>query len=170
MPVDLSATTYFLPLVSFLLVFLVSFVVLLKTKIVENKWVQLFISFLLATLFVSIGGAREYVENVAPWFAVLIISLFFMLLLIGFVGKPLENLPKGVGIFFVVILFIVFIISGLLVFSSSIVPYLPGNVGYEGGSPEAVAFFDWLYSPRVGGAILLVIVSALVSWVLVKVK
>lgn len=170
MVVDLSATTYFLPLLSFLLVFLISFVVLVKTDIVENKWVQLFVSFLLATLFISVGGARQYVENVTPWFVVLIVSLFFMLLLVGFVGKPLEKFPKGIGITFVVLLFILFIVSGLAVFSSSIVPYLPGNLGYEGGNPSAIQFFDWLYTPKVAGAVLLIIISALVSWVLVKAK
>ncbi|MDP3881514.1 MAG: hypothetical protein Q8Q31_01410 [Nanoarchaeota archaeon] len=167
--VDLSGISYFLPLLSFLLVFVVIFAILQKTKIFENKWLQLFISFLFSTIFVSFVGARDYVINVIPWFAVMVVCLFLILFLISFVGKPLEGWNKGIGIMFVVALILVFLISALFVFSSFIGPYLPGG-DRTNVNPDIVNFVGWAYSSRVAGGFFLLIISALVSWVLVKMK
>ncbi len=170
MAVDVSSFQYFLPLLSFLVVFVVTFVVLAKVNLFEGPWVHAFVSFLVATIFVSVADARSYVQNVTPWFAVLLVCLFFMVLLFGLVGKPLDFMQKGVGVVFVIVLFIVFLIAALVVFSSQLGPYLPGSETYGSGNPNVTNFTDWLYSPRVGGAVLLLLVSALVSWVLVKAK
>ncbi len=164
---DLSGLTYFLPIISFLIVFIISFAVLNKTKIIEHKWVQIFLSFLFSTLFISAAGAKDYVLNVIPWFAILLICLFLLLMLIGFVGKDLASWNKGIGITFVVILLAVFVISGVFVFSDVLSPYLPGSSGY-GGNPNVLRFTDWLYSPRILGALFLLGISAVVTWVLVS--
>jgi len=167
--VDLSGIGYFLPLLSFLLVFIVIFAILQKTKVFENKWLQLFISFLFSTIFVSFVGARDYVINVIPWFAVMVVCLFLILFLISFVGKPLEGWNKGIGIIFVIALLLVFLVSALFVFSSVIGPYLPGGEANAGNSDIGL-FLGWAYSSRVAGGLLLLIISAVVSWVLVKMK
>lgn len=166
--IDLSAFQYFLPLVAFLIVFLVTLVVLFKTKFIDNLFLELLISFLVAIVFISFAGPQRFVASVTPAVAVLIVSAFFILLLAGMFGKALD-LNKGLGIIFVVILFIIFIVSAFFAFSSSISPYLPGGDASQ-ADQTALLFTDWLFSSRVGGAILLVIVSALVAWVLVKVK
>jgi hypothetical protein len=167
--IDLSGISYFLPLLSFLLVFVVIFAILQKTKIFENKWLQLFTSFLFSTIFVSFVGARSYVINVIPWFAVMVVCLFLILFLISFVGKPLEGWNKGMGILFVVALLLVFLVSALFVFSSVIGPYLPGGDAGSANS-DVIRFLGWAYSSRVAGGFLLLIISALVSWVLFKAK
>lgn len=169
MPIETSGISYFLPLISFLLVLVVSFVVMNKLKIPENKVFQVLIAFLLAALFVSVGGVRAYIENIVPWFAVVLIAFFLMLLIFALAGKSLEDWSSPVAKIFIVVLFVIFIIAGLFVFSSSIAPYLPWSSSFE--STQASSFFtDWLYNPRVGGAVLLLIVSALVAWILIKVK
>jgi len=168
---DVSVFQYFLPLLSFLVVFAVSFVVMKKLKFIESNWAQAFISFFIASIFVATGTAREFVSDFTPWFAVLLVSAFFLLLLMGFLGDSVKGLNKTVGVIFVVLFFIAFLVAGFLIFSSSITPYLPGSANYGAGNSEGLTgLTDWLYSPRVAGAILLLIVSALVSWVLVKAK
>jgi hypothetical protein len=162
---DLSGISYFLPILSFLVVFIIVFAVLNKTKLLgENKWWQLFVSFIIATIFVSAAGARDYVLNIIPWFGVLIVSFVLILAVVAFIGEPLKDMHKGLGIAFVIILILAFLVSAIFVFSDYIAPYLPWNYPAGGGSVLA----DWLYSPRVFGAILLLIVSAVVSWILVK--
>lgn len=162
---DLSGIEYFLPILSFLVVFIIIFAVLNKTKIIgENKWWQLFVSFVFATIFISAAGARDYVLNIIPWFAILIVSFVLILAVVAFIGKPIENMSKGLGIAFIIILILAFLVSAIFVFSDYIGPYLPWNYPAGGGS----VLVDWLYSPRVFGAILLLIVSAVVSWILVK--
>jgi hypothetical protein len=171
MPADVSAITYFAPIAAFLIVFAFVFAVLLKTKILgEHKIGTLVVAFIIATLFVSAAGAISYIKTIVPWFAVLIVSLVFLMILSGFIGKPVEFMNKGIGIAFIIIFALVFLISGFIIFSSSILPYLPGPGFGTGDSIETTIALDYLYSPRVAGAILLVAISAVVAWVLVKAK
>jgi len=159
---DLSSINYFLPLLGFLLVFIIIFVILKKTKLIENPYFEVFVSFLVATVFVSAAGSVDYVLNILPWFAILAVSLFLILALVGFSGKH-EGLHKGIGIAFVILLILAFVVSAIVVYSSYIGPYLPG-------SPNQSGIAGWIYSPPVLGGLLLLVVSALVSWVLVKAK
>ena len=166
MAADISALTYFAPIAAFLLVFLVSALVFLKVKILgENKWMALFVSLLIASLFVSFGSVRRYIEVVAPWFAVFLVSLFFILMLTMFSGKVPEGLHKGIGVIFVLGLLAAFIISGIAIFSDKIGFWLPGTLESTDN-----LFFEWLFSPPVLGAGLLIILTVIVSWVLIKTK
>ena len=170
MPVDVSAITYFAPILSFLIVFVLMFALLAKTKILgEEKFIQLFVSFLIATIFVTAASVRQLVLDVIPWFAVFLVALFFILVLAGFVGKG-DLVGKKLGWFFIVLVIALFLISGIKIFSSTFAPYLPGSSYGLGGDTDVLFFTDWLYSARVLGAILLIGVAALVSWVLVKSK
>ncbi len=154
--VDVSLIQTYLPILSFLLVFTVVFAILAKYKIIgESKFVNLFVSFLIATIFVSLTSAREYVVSITPWFAVFVIVSLFLLSLLGLFGKVPEGLKTGVGVVTVIALLIVFLISAYYTFSST---------------PFFVALSDWVSKPRVYGILLLVLSSALVSWVLIKAK
>ena len=134
------------------LVFVIVYALLAKTQILgDNKFIQLFIPFLLAVVFVTAVNIRQYVETITPWFAVLIVALFFILALIGFSGKVPEGFQKGIGVIFIILLIIIFIIAGIKVFYYYLAPYLPLN-------------------PNLLGTILLIIIVALVSWVLVRAK
>jgi hypothetical protein len=169
MAVDISALSYFAPIFSFLLVFVVIFAVLAKTKIIgESKFVQLFVSFLIATMFVVVGSVREYVLTITPWIAVFIVSAAFILALTGFLGVG-ESVKKGIGVVFVIALAIMFLISGIVVFSGVVAPYLPGSSA-SGGSQNILQFTEWLWSGKVMGAVLVLIIAGIVSWVLVKAK
>jgi hypothetical protein len=166
MAVDISGISYFAPIAAFLLVFIVSFAIFHKTKILgESKFIQIFISFIIAVLFVSAAGVRVYTQVIIPWVAVLLISLVFIMAITTFIGKDMEFLHKGIGIGAVILLAIIFLVSAFFVFSHVITSYLPGQNFGSGADPNVITFLDWLYSPRVIGAILLVIISAAVSWI-----
>ncbi len=168
MPADASAIAYFAPVWAFLAVFIVMFALLAKTKVLgEGKWLNLFISFVISSIFISAAGVPQYVLTIVPWMAVLIISLFFILLLIGFVGGI--DWSKGIGAVVVVVAILVFVISGVKVFYGVIGPYLPWSLDYgTGAGLEGLTFSSWFFSGPVLGAIFLLILSGLVSWVLVK--
>jgi hypothetical protein len=168
MAVDLAGISYFGPLLAFLVVLAVVFAVLNRTKVLgEHVWGQMFVSFVLATIFVSAAGVRDYVLTITPWFAALIVSLFFLLLLVGFVGDKAEFMHKGIGIISVLVLVIIFLVSGFIVFSESIAPYLPGASG-EGADPQLFDFSRNIYETRIFGALLLLVIGGIVSWVLVR--
>lgn len=167
--VDITAISYFAPIAAFLLVFIVVFAILHKLEIVgENRWVQLFLGLLVASIFISAAGTKDYVLTVIPWVVVLIVALFFILLLLGFIGKEMSFMNKGVGIAVVIILALVFLASAFVVFND--VLFLPGGPIPDNAEINSIIFFDWLYSERVWGAIVLIIASAIVTWVLVKMK
>jgi len=166
---DVSAITYFAPILAFLLVFVLMYAVLRRTEIVgESNFILLFTSFLIATVFVTAGSVRQVVLSVVPWFAVLLLALFFVLVLAGFIGKTEDIAGKGLGWVFVVGLILIFLVSAIKIFSSTFSPYLPGPYFGAGGDPQTLFFLSWLYSPPIVGAILLLGVAAVVSWVLVR--
>src|SRR3990167_10511787 len=102
---DIAGINLIAPILTFFLVALVVGVVLAKTKILgENKWIQVFIALTIATIFISAAGTRRYVLTIVPWVGVLIVSLFFMLLILGFVGDKMDFMYKGIGIVFVIAL------------------------------------------------------------------
>ena len=130
---------------------------------------EIFVSFAIAAIFVAAAGPRNLILTVIPWFAILVIGLFLVMAIGGFIGQ--KDFPsKGIGIAFIVLLAIIFIIAALFVFSKYIGPYIPGNTGLSGnpGNPALLGFFGWLYSPAVIGAILLIGVSAAAAWVVTK--
>lgn len=152
MPTDLTPLAYFIPIISFLLVFVIIYALLAKTKILgENQFIQLLVSFLVAVIFVTAINVRQYIETITPWFAVLVIALFFILVLIGFSGKVPEGFQKGIGVIFIILLIVIFIVAGIKVFYYYLSPFLPLN-------------------SSVIGTALLIIIAVLVSWVLVKAK
>jgi len=171
MPADATAIAYFAPIWAFLIVFIIMFALLTKSKILgESRWLNLFISFVIASIFISAAGVQQYVLTVVPWMAVLVLSLFFILLLIGFIGKDADFMNSKMGIVVVIVAIVVFVVSGIKVFYSIISPYLPGSLSVVDADPNTLMLFDWLFSGPVLGAILLLVLSGLVSWVLVKTK
>jgi len=167
---DVSAFEYFLPILSFLVVFFVSFFAISKSKIIENKFTESLLSFIIAIVFVAVTPLRNFVLTIIPWFAVVLVGAFLIFTLGGFLGK--DALPKGAGKAFVWILAVVFIVTAFFVFSYYIIPYLPGYTGLSGnpGNPVVLRGLSLLYSPKVAGALLVLGIGALVSWIVVKAK
>lgn len=171
MAADVSSFVYFAPILAFLAVFAIMIAILHKTKLFGDKMpINIFVSFVIASIFVTAGSARQLIVSVIPWFAVLLIALFLIFVLVQFMGKTDAVMGKGMAWVFVVLLIIIFVVSGVKVFSNSLAPYLPTATveDVSEGDPTLVYFFSWLYSPRVKGFFLLVAVAALVTWVLVR--
>jgi len=151
---DVSAIGFLGPILVFLIVFIVLTAVLQKLEILgENVWVSLFVSLFVSAIFVTITSIRELLLTAIPWFAVLLIALFFILALVKFMGQD-EVIGKGLGWFFVIVLVLVFVFAGIKIYAASIGSYIPGpNYGVD-ADPDLIFFFDWFYSPPVIGAFL----------------
>ena len=166
--IDLSGFSYFIPLLSFLVVFIIGYAVIEKAKLFEHKFWALFVSLIIAIIFVTASGPTRYVATIVPWFAVLVVSFVLLLAIMSFVkgdkGASVLNWGRGLTILFVVVALLLFVISAIFVFSAYIGPYLPWSSGY-GGDTNVLHFTDWIYQPRVYGALLLLIVSGIVSWI-----
>ena len=153
MVLDISGLTYFMPLFGFLFVFVIVFALLEKTKLLgENKFISILISFIVAIIFATMTSVREYVEQVTPWFAVLIIALFFILIIIGLSQQKIDAIMKpGFVWVFIIVLIIVFLLSATKVFSlwSGVKDFVTNEA-------------------RIAGAIILLIIAAIAAWVVGK--
>ena len=165
---DVSAVSFLGPILVFLVVVIVLTAILTKIKILgENIWVNVFVSLFIAGIFVVVDSIRDFLLNVIPWFAVLLMAIFFILVLATFINA--DDVPGKFLIWvFLIVMIVVFVIVGVKVFAGSVVSYLPGNYYSHDADPEVLVFTNWFYSPSIFGAFWLIITAIVVSIVLVK--
>lgn len=154
MTIDISGISYFMPIFGFLFVFVIVYALLAKTKILgESQFVNLLIGFIIAIVFSTVGSAQEYVKTVTPWFVVLVVVLFFILIIIGLSQQKIENIMKpGFVWVFIVALILVFLFAATKVFAP-VWWDVKEFISNEG---------------RIVGGILLLIIAALAAWVITK--
>ncbi|MCX6748128.1 MAG: hypothetical protein NT076_00840 [Candidatus Pacearchaeota archaeon] len=157
MAMDISGLSFFMPLFGFLLVFTIMLALLLKTKLLgENKFVNIVISFIIAIIFATMTNVREYVQNVTPWFVVLVIALFFILIIVGlYTPKVADVVKPGFVWIFIIALILVFLIAAVTVFSS-----------FSGIWSDVTNFVT--NEARIAGAIILLIIAVIAAWVITK--
>ncbi|MCL6500487.1 MAG: hypothetical protein K6T16_00435 [Candidatus Pacearchaeota archaeon] len=156
--IDLSGISTFIPVFGFLLVFVVVYALLGKTKVLgENKFVHILVSFAISIIFLVSANAIEYVRVVTPWFATFIVSLLFIVLVVGLIKGNVEEFFKGKGFAWLIIiaLIIIFLFSAVYVFADLINKYL--------GAPK-----EFFLQPTILGVIVLVGITILASWLLTK--
>ena len=153
MAIDISGLSYFMPIFGFLFVFVIVYALLSKTELLgDNKFINLLVSFIIAVIFSTLGSMQEYVQTVTPWFVVLVIALFFILIIIGLSQQKISEVMKpGFVWVFIILLILVFLISAIKVFS--IWQPLKEFVTMEGS---------------IAGAIILLVIAAITAWVLTK--
>ena len=156
MGASLASVGYFLPILSFLFVFILVYALLKKTGIIgDNEFVALFLSFILATFFVVNASLVDFVQLTSAWAVVFIVSVMFILVLLAFVGDDALKVfagNKAVAWVIVALLVVFFIISSSYVFNWAVNWSLVN---------------DWFYTDWFG-LVLLIVVAAVVAKVLTK--
>ena len=157
MAMDFTGLSAIIPVFGFLLVFVVVYALLSKTKILgENKFVHIFTSFCVAILFLVSSNAVEYVQVITPWFVAFILSMLFILILVGLMrGKIDDFMGKGVTWIIVILLTLIFVGSAVYVFAEVINKYLIG--------PQ-----EFLLQPQIFGTIILILLTLFASWLITK--
>lgn len=161
---------YFMPIFAFLLVFVVVYAFLAKTKLLgKSAFINIFVSFIAAIIFVASPAATEFTTVAFAWLAVFIVSLVFILLILAFTGGKLEDIVKSPALAKVVIivLIVIFLAAGIKVFGPAIKPYLPGQPE-TGGAETLLEAKHLILHPAVLGTLLLLAIAAIVSYVLTK--
>ena len=150
MAVDLTGLSFFNPIFTFVLLFVIVFAILQKTKILgESNAIQAIVSIVLSLIFVSVTDVRGYVESVIPGFAVLVVALFFVLFLAAFgLGKADAIAKPWLIWMFIAILAVVFIYEGFYNFD-------------VGSNPAYLDIKHWLHDGKVVGGLWLVIFGAI---------
>ncbi|MFH0831319.1 MAG: hypothetical protein V1886_00415 [archaeon] len=156
---------YLMTALAFILVITLVYAMLNKTKILgENSSVNFLVSFVIALIFVITPVARNYTLKATPWIAVFLVCLFLFMLVITFVHGNFEFVlkNKGFSIVLMIILLVIFVLSGANVLGYLTTKYL-GIAGISLGSIR-----DTIFQPAVLGVLLLFVVGAVLSWFLSK--
>ena len=167
MVIDISGIYFFMPVFSFLFVFLIVYAILARTKILgDSTFVNFFVSFIMAIIFMSFSSLDLYVKTIIPWFIVLFISVFLVLLIAGLTTKDLEKIMKpGFAWIVIIILLIIFLIAAIKVFNPV---FHPDLIITSGEGTSLVEQISYASGGRVFGTILLIVIAIIVSWVLTR--
>ncbi len=167
MTLDISGIYFFMPVFSFLLVFLIIYAVLAKTKVLgESNGVHLLISFIMAVIFMAFSSMRLYVETIIPWFIVLLVIVFLILLIAGLATKKLDDIMTNKFAWGIIIVFIVILILvAIKVFNPVLHPDLV-ITGGENGPGIISQLTELITASNVAGTILLLIIVGAVAWVI----
>lgn len=152
---NLNLFEWLMPIFSFLVVFIVVYALLQKSKLLgENKPVSFFLSFILAGMFIVNASLVEFVQFTSSWMVVIIIIVFLAFVLLAFFPSGLDFMKNAKWFPWVLLLLIIvfFITSSAFVFNWAI---NWANVSAWFGS-------DWW------SMILLLIIAGVVSFVLAK--
>jgi hypothetical protein len=154
-----SGVSTFLPVFAFLLIFAVVYGLLSKSKALgDNKFVHLLTSFSVAVIFLASSSAVQYTKSTTGFFAAFIISLLFIVLIVGLIhGKVEEVLGKGFAWFVIITLILIFVFSAIFVFKDLINTLL--------AKPKSL-FLD----PTIFGIVILVGLTVFASWLMTKDK
>jgi len=150
---NISAIGYFMPILAFLLVFIIIYALLRKTEILgSSEPVMLFVSFILASFFVVEASLVEFVRFGSAWFGVFIVMIFFILATVAFMPwkEPFNFLTKNDWFSWMLlgVIFVFFVLSSIYVFD--------WVVNWE-------TVQDWFDSEWFG-LVLLLAIAAVVSW------
>lgn len=168
MAIDISGIFLFMPIFSFLFVFFIVYALLASTKVLgENNVINIPVSLIMAIIFMSFSSLDLYIQTIVPWFIVLAVCVFMILLIAGFsTGKIDEIMSKRFfGWVVIILLLSIFLIAAIKVFNPI---FHPDLIITSGEGTSLVEQFRYSSDGRVFGTILLVIAAAAVSWILVK--
>lgn len=167
---DFTWVAYYMAIFGFLLVFVVVYAILASTKIFgeSNNAVNLIIAFIFAIIFITFSPGVQYVQAITPWFIILVICLFFFMIIVAFSKQDLSKFMKPwIAWVFLVLLLLIFLIAAINVFNPILAPYLPGS-GVRPSSPAAVQIVNFIYSEKFLGAVAVLIIAIVASWVLTR--
>ena len=170
MAADISPILWFIPLLSFVFVWIIVYALLKNTKVLgENEIVNGSIGFIMAVIFISFSSLQLYVETIIPWFVVLVICVFLMLLLTGFSSGKIENImnKKFFGWIVVLLLVSIFLIAAIRVFNPIFHSDLILSSGAYTGLLEQLR--DNLDS-GIMGTLILIIAAIGVGWFIMRKK
>lgn len=157
MAVDISGMAFFTPIASFVFVMAIMYALLANTKILGgNKFIDIIVSVIIALIFATMASSREYVEKVTPWFVVLIVALFFILVIVGLSQHKIPDIIKpGFVWVFIIVMMVILLGFAINMFSSV-------NSVFS----QIRDFF--INQAKFAGALLLIIVAGVVIWLFVK--
>lgn len=153
---DLSSIPLLQHALLFVLVYVVTFAILQKTKILGDKVHQInsLVALVIAFIFVSFSSISQIVQKIVPWVAVAMTVILLFFLLVGFVQGDFSSInPK-----------IKWAVVGV------ICVFMVGLVLWATGLTEKISSFSFLNNQFFYSLVVVVLVLAAVIYVVVSSK
>ena len=167
MPLNFSWLSEGMPLLTFVFVFVLIFAILRKTKILgESGVINVATSLILSIILLAFTSVGNYIANITPWFATIMVILFFFFMLIAFLIKEPAAFLKPIAIVFIIIFALILIITLFYTFPST-KSYLPGQ-SEEGANDTVLAIKHFILEERFLSGFLLVIIALIVGFVITR--
>jgi len=163
-PLDVSILDHFVPIFVFMLVFVIFYSVLLKTKILgNNKGLISLASFSVSLLFVVTQAATEFVQLITPWFVVLIIVSMCFLLIFMFLGVKPDAIAEAVsneGTAWVIIIILIVLLGLALtkVVGPGIAAITQGEGVEEAGFMGQIGMI--IFHPKILGVLFILVMAS----------
>ncbi|MDD5193900.1 MAG: hypothetical protein PHF67_04935 [Candidatus Nanoarchaeia archaeon] len=170
MAIEITGINYFMPLFSFFFVLLIVYLILNKTKILGgSNFLNFLVSFIMAIVFMSFSSIELYVRNLIPWFVVLLVIVFLVLVLAAFSTKDIDKIMTSKFAWAVmIILIIIFLIVAIQVFNPI---FHPDKIVTSGSSGTAgTQIINFFVNSKYTGTILLIVVAVILGWIVTKGK
>jgi len=167
MAIDISGIYFFMPVFSFLFVFIIVYAILAKTKILgDSQFSNILVGFIMAIIFMSFSSLELYVQTIIPWFVVLFVIVFLVLLIAGLSTKDLDKIMSNKFAWMIIaILVIIFLVAAVRVFNPVFHPDL-GITSGEGTS--MIKQISGTLGGRTAGTLLLLVIGGIVAWVVTR--
>ena len=168
MTVDVSWLGEGMPIFGFVLVFVLIYAVLAKSKILgESKSINVIISLILGIIFISFSSVRTFVTNITPWFAtVLTISFFFFMIVAFLIKEKWEAFTKPLTIIFLISFAVIIVVALFYTFPSTHA-YLPGGDESE-ASDFLLSIKHFLLGEKFLSGALLLIIGIIVAFIIAR--
>ncbi len=183
---DIGLAQHFNVIFPVLLVFVIVFALLEKSKILgDNKGLHSLIALCIAIMMLFVPGVVQVIGIMAPWFVLLFILILFFFLLLLSLGTPMEKIVKVAAVwqtphwFFLIIGLIIFIGALGSVYGGAMLPYSaePGeaNVTAEVDTTTDTGDFNQnvgrvIFHPKTLGFFFLMMIGALTVRLLASTK
>ena len=144
---DIGLAQHFSVVFTVLLVFVLVFALLEKTKILgDNKGLNSIVALCLAVMTLFLPGVVAVIAHMAPWFVLILMFLIMLLTLLMAMGTKWEQIAKYASAdfqvahwFVLIILIIVFVGALSTVYGETLLPYSGGKVIQDNeSSPQGV--------------------------------
>ncbi|MBS3163301.1 hypothetical protein J4427_01290 [Candidatus Woesearchaeota archaeon] len=156
---DTGLLYHFLPLVTFLFIFSLVYIILDNTDWMgTNKTLKFIVALSIALVSLFAGGVVDLINYIVPWFVFIFVFLILLFMGLTFLGIEKQVVWNNLSIWTVmVIAFLLLIIGITQVYGEIFTPYAGSNVTKTIGSET----LRTLFHPRVLGAIFILIIASL---------
>lgn len=156
---DTGLLYHFLPLVTFLFIFSIIYIILENTDwLGKNKSLKFIAALSIALISLFAGGVVDLINYIVPWFVFIFIFLILLFMGLTFLGIEQKVVWNNLSIWTVMVISFLLLLIGITqVYSDIFTPYAGSNVTKTIGSETLRTIFH----PRVLGAIFILIIASL---------